>query len=121
MFDKINENFIRCSFYEVLSRYLSNCYTFAVEQNLPSGRADLVLTGISGTAFHNDCRVVEFKYFKAKEAEHMLALNDPRPEDVAQVRAYAKDTKQKFPVYNVRSYIVYICANKGWKCWEVTE
>lgn len=56
---------------------------------------------------------MEFKYFKAKEAEHMLALNDPRPEDVAQVRAYAKDTKQKFPVYNVRSYIVYICANKG--------
>lgn len=42
VFDKINENFIRCSFYEVLSRYLSNCYTFAVEQNLPSGRADLV-------------------------------------------------------------------------------
>ena len=41
VFDKINENFIRCSFYEVLSRYLSNCYTFAVEQNLPSGRADL--------------------------------------------------------------------------------
>ena len=71
--------------------------------------------------YYKDDRLVEFKYFKAKEAEHMLALNDPRPEDVAQVRAYAKDTKQKFPVYNVRSYIVYICANKGWKCWEVTE
>ena len=41
-------------------------------------------------------------------------------EDVAQVLAYAKDTKEKFPHYHVRSYIVYICANKGWKCWEVT-
>ena len=79
------------------------------------------MTGIPGTDYYKDDRIVEFKYFKAKEAEHMLALNDPRPEDVAQVRAYAKDTKQKFPVYNVRSYIVYICANKGWKCWEVTE
>ena len=34
VFDKINENFIRCSFYEVLSRYLSNCYTFAVGAEL---------------------------------------------------------------------------------------
>ena len=26
VFDKINENFIRCSFYELVSRYLSSCY-----------------------------------------------------------------------------------------------
>lgn len=66
-FDKMNENFICCSFYEVLTRYLSNYYTFAIEQNLHSGRADLVLTGIPGGSFYNDCRVVEFKYFKARE------------------------------------------------------
>ena len=30
MFDKINENFIRCSFFELVSRYLSSCYTFAI-------------------------------------------------------------------------------------------
>ena len=89
VFDKINENFIRCS-------------------------------GIPGTDYYKDDRLAEFKYFKAKEAERMLALSDPRPEDVAQVLAYAKDTKEKFPHYHVRSYIVYICANKGWKCWEVT-
>ena len=35
--------FLAVSFFELLSRYLSNCYTFAIEQNLPSGRADLVL------------------------------------------------------------------------------
>lgn len=29
VFDKINENFIRCSFFELCSRYLSSCYTFA--------------------------------------------------------------------------------------------
>ena len=121
VFDKINENFIRCSFFELCSRYLSSYYTFAIEQNNSVGCSNFEMTGIPGTNYYKDDRLVEFKYFKAKEAEHMLALNDPRPEDVAQVRAYAKDTKQKFPVYNVRSYIVYICANKGWKCWEVTE
>ncbi len=40
VFDKINENFIRCSFYELVSRYLSNCYTFAIEQNNSVGRSD---------------------------------------------------------------------------------
>lgn len=68
VFDKINENFIRCSFFELMSRYLSQCYTFVLEMNLLSGRADLVMTGVPGTIFHNDCRVLEFKYFKAKDA-----------------------------------------------------
>ena len=120
VFDKINENFIRCSFFELCSRYLSSYYTFAIEQNNSAGRSDFEMTGIPGTDYYKDDRLVEFKYFKAKEAERMLALSDPRPEDVAQVLAYAKDTKEKFPHYHVRSYIVYICANKGWKCWEVT-
>ena len=86
-FDKMNENFIRCSFFELLSRYLSNCYTFAIEQNLPSGRADLVLTGIPGTSFHNDCRIIEFKYFKSKDTGIVDHLEEARLEDVQQVKA----------------------------------
>lgn len=66
------------------------------------------MTGIPGTDYYKDDWLVEFKYFKAKEAERMLALSDPRPEDMEQVLAYAKDTKEKFPYYHVRSYIVYI-------------
>lgn len=119
VFDKINENFIRCSFYELVSRYLSSCYTFAIEQNNSAGRSDFEMTGIPGTDYYTDDRVVEFKYFKAKEADKMLAVDSPRPEDSEQVRRYADDTKKKFPQYRVRPYVVYICANKGWKCWEV--
>lgn len=80
-FDKMNENFIRCSFYEVLLR-LSNCYTFAIEQNLHSSRAELVLIGIPGIGFHNDCRVIEFKYFKTKDASKIKALITPSLEDL---------------------------------------
>lgn len=121
VFDKINENFIRCSFYEVLSRYLSNCYTFAVEQNLPSGRADLVLTGIPGTSFHGDCRVVEFKYFKAKDAAKVEALESANSDDVDQVRRYAADINRQFPAYHMRAYVVYIAAGKVCKTWEITD
>ena len=119
VFDKINENFIRCSFYELVSRYLSSCYTFAIEQNNSVGRSDFEMTGIPGTDYHTDDRVVEFKYYRMKEAEKMLALSEPLPEHVEQVKRYGEDTKKKFPNYNVRTYVVYICANKGWKCWEV--
>lgn len=119
VFDKINENFIRCSFYELVSRYLSSCYTFAIEQNNSVGRSDFEMTGIPGTDYYTDDRVVEFKYYHAKEADHILSLTEPLTEHVQQVKGYAEDTKKKFPNYNVRSYVVYICANKGWKCWEV--
>ena len=119
VFDKINENFIRCSFYELVSRYLSSCYTFAIEQNNSVGRSDFEMTGIPGTDYYTDDRVVEFKYYHAKEADRILSLTEPLTEHVQQVKGYAEDTKKKFPNYNVRSYVVYICANKGWKCWEV--
>ena len=119
VFDKINENFIRCSFYELVSRYLSSCYTFAIEQNNSAGRSDFEMTGIPGTDYHTDDRVVEFKYYRMKEAEKMLVLSEPLPEHVEQVKRYGEDTKKKFPNYNVRTYVVYICANKGWKFWEV--
>ena len=49
----------------------------------------------------------------------VISKSEPLAEHVEQVKGYAEDTKKKFPNYNVRSYVVYICANKGWKCWEV--
>ena len=114
-FDKINENFVRCSFFEVLSRYLSDSYTFAIEQNLPSGRADLVLTGIPGSSFHNDCRIVEFKYFKASDAAKVEAIDAPRKEDVNQVNGYAADINAMFPNYEIKTYVAYLAANKAAK------
>lgn len=119
VFDKMNENFVRCSFYELCSRYLSWAYTFALEQNNPAGRSDFEMTGIPGTEYYKDDRVVEFKYFKAGEAKRVLARTEPYPADTAQVKEYAKVILAKFPYYNVRTYVVYIVANKGYRFWEV--
>ena len=120
-FDKINENFVRCSFFEVLSRYLSDSYTFALEQNLPSGRADLVLTGIPGSSFHNDCRIVEFKYFKASDAAKVEAIDAPRKEDVNQVNGYAADINAMFPNYEIKTYVAYLAANKAAKIFPANS
>lgn len=119
VFDKMNENFIRCSFFELCSRYLSQCYTFALEQNHPAGRSDFEMTGIPGTEYYKDHRIVEFKYFKASEAKKVLALNAPRREDVEQVKQYAETIRVQFPYYNIQMYVVYVAANKGYKFFEV--
>jgi hypothetical protein len=121
VFDKMNENFIRCSFFDLCYRYLSGSYTFAIEQNLPSGRADFVMTGTPGTPYHNDCRVVEFKYFKTGEASVVHGLTAAKEEEVTQVNGYAEDLKRQFPNYRLRTYVVYIAAGKAYKVWEVTE
>ena len=118
-FDKINENFIRCSFFELCSRYLSPWFTFAVEQNHASGRSDFVMTGIHGGDFNNDCRVVEFKYFKASEAAKVEAFTHPNAKDVAQVQGYAKDINTQFPHYQMSQYVVYIAAGKVCRIWKV--
>ena len=118
-FDKVNENFVRCSFFELLSRYLSSWYTFSIEHNLPSGRLDFWMTGKAATVRHNDDRIIEFKYFKATESAKVDAATEPDAESVSQVKSYAKDINAMFPKHVVRTYVCYICANKAWKCWEV--
>lgn len=119
VFDKMNENFIRCSFFELCSRYLSQCYTFALEQNNPAGRSDFEMTGIPGTEYYKDHRIVEFKYFKAGDAKKVLALTEPRPEDVEQVKQYAETIRTQFPYYHIKTYVAYVAANKGYRFFEV--
>ncbi|MEY8612589.1 AAA family ATPase [Parabacteroides segnis] len=118
-FDKMNENFIRNTFYELCNRYLSSEYLFALEQNYPSGRADWEITGRPGTPYHKNKQIIEFKYFPSKDAKHILALEVPHPEDVEQVCRYAADAKELLPDFHIRQFVIYVVANKGYKIWEV--
>lgn len=79
------------------------------------------MTGIPGTAYYQDDRIVEFKYFKNSGAKKILAFVEPRMTDVAQVKSYAATIQLKFPNCHVRKYIAYIAGNKGYKFWEVTN
>lgn len=118
-FDKINENFVRSTFYELCGRYLSSGYTFAIEQNYPSGRCDWEMTGRPNTSAHGEKQIAEFKYFPAKEARKIKALLHPYSEDVTQVQGYAKDILATFPFLRMRKYVIYVMANKGYRIWEV--
>lgn len=118
-FDKMNENFIRNTFYELCNRYLSSEYLFALEQNYPSGRADWEITGRPGTTYHKNKQIIEFKYFPSKEAKCVLTLENPHREDVEQVTRYAADAQELLPDFHIRKFVIYVAANKGYKIWEV--
>lgn len=118
-FDKINENFVRNTFYELCVRYLSNKYTFSIEQNYPSGRCDWEMTGIPGTPYHGDKQIVEFKYYPSKDAPKIRKLSGPTPTDVEQINAYANDMLVDFPYLKISKYVIYVMGNKGYRLWKV--
>ena len=53
LFDRMNENFFRTTFFELCSRYLARDFSFGVEVNHPSGRSDWEMLGKPDSRFAN--------------------------------------------------------------------
>ena len=121
LFDNMNENFFRTTFFELCSRYLARDFTFGVEINHPSGRSDWEMLGKPDSSYANTKFLLEFKYTSMKDAHkaHWLQLGAPRPEDVAQVRRYAEDIHREFPLFTIHKYIVYIVGRTGFVMFHV--
>ncbi|MFH0925535.1 MAG: AAA family ATPase, partial [bacterium] len=69
IFDKMNENFFRTTFYELCTRYLSYDFTFAIETNHPSGRSDWEMLGKFHTQYKHQKFLIEFKHFNNTEGK----------------------------------------------------
>jgi len=121
LFERMNENFFRTTFFELCSRYLARDFTFGVEVNYPSGRSDWEMLGKPDSPFADLKFLVEFKYAPVKEEAtcQWLQLSAPRPEDVTQVTAYADDIRRAFPQFTVRRYIIYIVGRKGYRIFSL--
>ena len=70
------------------------------------------MIGIPGTDYYTDDRVVEFKYYRSKDADRMLALTEPLVEHVEQVKGYAADTKENSPITMFVRTFVYLCQQR---------
>ena len=116
-FDKVNENFIRTTFYKLCTQYLSPDLNIAIEVNHPSGRSDWEAIGRPGTRFENQALLIEFKHFSRAEGERLgvLGWTEARPEDVEQVTGYASDLKRRYPKLTVRRHVAYTVACAGYR------
>ena len=114
-FDKVNENFIRSTFYELCRRFLSPDFVFAIEVNHPTGRSDWEAIGRPHTQFEDQALLIEFKHFTRTEGERLgvLQWKEARPEEIAQVTGYSADLKQEYPNLIVRRHVVYTVACAG--------
>jgi len=123
LFDKMNENFFRTTFFELCTRYLSQYFTFGVEVNHPSGRSDWEMLGKPDSAFANRKFLLEFKYAPMTDERkaRLLQLEAPLPEDVAQLKGYAEDIHREFPQFTMRKYVVYIVGRKGYVMFGVGD
>jgi hypothetical protein len=118
-FDRINENFIRTTFFELCSRYLSSYCSFALEVNYPSGRSDWEMLGRPEGKWRNQKWMVEFKYYPKNSCVKVEDLTQPDPKAVAQVKGYAADLKQSFPSFHIRTAVCMVQGAAGFKWFNV--
>lgn len=121
IFDRVNENFYRTTFYELCTRYLSHAFTFAIENNYPSGRSDWEMLGKFHTQYRHQKYLIEFKYYSHREGNRLkiLGLQKPIDRDVAQIMGYVQDINNQFPYFTIHSYLIYIVSNKGFKSFNI--
>ncbi|MEN9354498.1 MAG: hypothetical protein RL318_1823 [Fibrobacterota bacterium] len=118
-FDKVNENFIRTTFFEVCTRYLSRHFSFGIEVNYPSGRCDFEMTGRPEGAYRNRKWIVEFKYHTKSSGVDLEKIVAPDPVDVAQVEGYKRDALAQFPELSIRTAVCVVVGNVGFRWFDL--
>ncbi len=118
-FDKVNENFVRLTFFELCSRYLSQQFSFAIEAQYPSGRSDWELLGRPDSIYKNQKWIVEFKYLSKSNKAKLTDFDSPPADAVAQVEGYKAQTLADFPQYTVHTAVCVVQGRDGFKWWDL--
>lgn len=122
VFNRVNENFYRTTFYELCSRYLSTWFTWNLERSYPKGRSDLEFVGKYHEKFAGIRWVIEFKYFSNTEWSRMNTSKEDftvRDEDTKQILGYAEGLRYENPQAHVQMFVIYCIGNQGFKVIEV--
>jgi hypothetical protein len=123
VFQKMNENFYRITFYELCTRYLSPWFSWHLERSYPQGKSDLEFVGKYHERFANLRWVIEFKYYSNTEfAKFKTTIADfqLQAEDTIQVNGYAEGLQQEFPRARIERYVIYCIGNQGFRVFRVT-
>ena len=122
IFQQVNENFYRTTFYELCSRYLSRWFTWHVERSYPRGRSDLEFVGKYNEIYAGLRWVIEFKYFSNTEFKKFkIDIEDfqLQQEDTEQILGYAQGVRKEFPDAQISLYVIYCIGNQGFRVFEV--
>ncbi len=131
IFQQVNENFYRTTFYELCSRDLSRWFTWNVARSYPQGRSDLEFVEKYHEKFAGVRMVIEFKYYsntefkKFKTATEFKKFKTARAEfqlqedDTVQIAGYVAGLNQEYPEDHISQYVFYCIGNQGFRIFEV--
>ncbi|MCI5163038.1 MAG: AAA family ATPase, partial [Candidatus Electrothrix sp. AX5] len=121
IFQQVNENFYRTTFYELCSRYLSRWFTWHVERSYPKGRSDLEFVGKYNEIYAGLRWVIEFKYFSNTEfSKFKTSISDfqLRSQDLEQITGYAEGLQEEYPEARIALFVIYCFGNQGFRVFE---
>lgn len=122
IFQQVNENFYRTTFYELCSRYLSKWFTWNVERSYPQGRSDLEFVGKYHEEFAGLRMVIEFKYCSNTEFKTFKTTIEDfqlQEEDTRQIAGYVEGLQQEYPEAKTSQFVIYCFGNQGFRVFEV--
>ena len=124
IFQQVNENFYRTTFYELCSRHLSRWFSWHLERSYPKGKSDLEFVGKYNEKFANLRWAIEFKYYSntefKKKFKTTIAAFQVQAEDTEQVQGYAEGLRQEFPRAHIECYVIYCFGNQGFRVFPVS-
>lgn len=124
IFQQMNENFYRTTFFELCSRHLSRWFSWHLERSYPKGKSDLEFVGKYNEKFANLRWAIEFKYYSntefKKKFKTTIAAFELQAEDTEQVQGYAEGLRQEFPRAHIECYVIYCIGNQGFRVFRVS-
>jgi hypothetical protein len=123
IFQQVNENFYRTTFYELCSRYLSRWFVWHVERSYPQGKSDLEFVGKYHEKFAGLRWVIEFKYISNTELSKKYKTNldgfQLIQADTEQINGYVDGLRKEYPEAKISQFVIYCFGNQGFKVFEV--
>lgn len=122
IFQKVNENFYRTTFFELCSRYLSFLFTWNVERSYPQGSSDLEFVGKYHEQYAGLRWVIEFKYYSNAEFKKLNTKIENfqlQSEDTKQIAGYVEGLRTEYPEARIAQYVIYCFGNKGFRVFQV--
>ncbi|MCP4150998.1 MAG: AAA family ATPase, partial [bacterium] len=122
IFQQVNENFYRTTFFELCRQHLSSYFTFALEKSYAGGRTDLEFIGKYHTQFAGLRFLLEFKYYSnarwkksSSKINGKISRFQPPEADIKQIKAYEAQWKKEHPNGVNKSFLVYCIGNQGFR------
>jgi hypothetical protein len=148
IFQRVNENFYRTTFFDLCRQHLSNYFTWALESSYASGRTDLEFIGKYHTQFAGLRFLLEFKYYsnarwnkikrglpvsageskmkngqtgkqnRRKKVTKISQFQAPE-KDIKQLKAYGAEWKKQHPFPGNKTFLVYCFGNQGYRVFPI--